>query len=194
MPLFLPIPCDPLPTPCDPPPPPSPRHLPPGLVLPHAGVGSAPQPAAPVQGAAHLDPLGTSGWRAAPPRSAPRPRGHPCSSQQVLRLCTRQAPLLCPPTHHGSHAVMVVLVICPRGDRAAVTALSPRRPLRPPDRQLSLTRCNALPLPGPLDQGQGLPKSPLTPCGPGPDRASVTGGALPPSTTGSRGASRACHE
>lgn len=30
-----------LPTPCDPPPPPSPRHLPPGLLLPHAGVASA---------------------------------------------------------------------------------------------------------------------------------------------------------
>ena len=73
-----------------------------------------------------------------------------------------------PPSHppRPSHCHGGACHLSPRG-RAAVSALSPRRPLRPPERQLSLPGCDVLPLPGPLDQRQGLPESPLTPCGPG---------------------------
>lgn len=154
---------DSLGVPLIPSPPCDPRRLPPGLISPHAGVASAPQPAAPVQGDTHLGSLGSSGWRPALLGSAPGVCLLP-ASPQTLHTTGR---LLRPPTPHGPHTAMVVLVICPRGDRAAVSALSPRRPLRPPERQLSLPRCDVLPLPGPLDQRQGLPESPLTPCGPG---------------------------
>lgn len=155
-------------------------------------VWRVPSACCPCAGGRPPGPSGDLRLACSPTQVCPQAQGTPLllpASPQILHTTGR----LSDPRSPRSHAVMV-LVICPRGDRAAVTALSPRRPLRPPDRQLSLTRCNALPLPGPLDRGQGLPKSPLTPCGPGPDRASVNGGALPPATTGSTGASRACHE
>lgn len=112
------------------------------------------QPAAPCTGG---HPPGLSGelrLASSPTRVCPGSSSTPSKSSDSAH---DGPPSLRPPTPHGPHTAMVVLVICPRGGQGSRQCPEPTAPTETPERQLSLPDA-MLPLPGPLDQRQGLPE------------------------------------
>lgn len=141
--------------PCDP------RRLPPGLISPHAGLASAPQPAATVQGDTHLGSLGSSGWRPAPLGSAPGS----ASSQQVLRLCTRRAAFSALPPPTALTLPWWCLSFVPEG-QGSRQCPEPTAPTETPGASAQPPRMRCAPLARPAGPKAGAPRVPTHPVWP----------------------------